>query len=631
MIKLFARAKNALFLTGLLVCFYTATANGQNIVFTNTRIDVDSVASWATSVTFGADSVVIGQNGSLQIETKSVAFTGPFMILSGGQLQIRTHNSQLTKSADTLSFSNNLVQTDLILYNNNASGPALEWKILDHFPKWIKISDGSEIVALGDSSLVTVSIDTLFIPKAGYYKDLLRIRSNLGEDSVAVHMMYSKKFAKIESPFKIGYGDKSTDYRLISVPGLLDDTSLKALLEDDLGEYDDKKWRVFGTDGQKNDTEYPLVSNLKRGDAVWILVKDSDKKVDVDNITISGDTLYDVSMDNQGWNLVGNPFNEVLSLNQNTVEMIGTNGTHFLTNEELWEYENGGWSLTGTMRPWRGYAVAAETIGDVLRFRPYNTNTAKAAQKPEWRIQIIATTEQAQDSANFAGIFKDARIENDPYDRFEPPAIGDYISVNFPHHDWPTYLKKYSAEYQSTEQDGWVWEIGIETNTAQKATLAFAGFETVPAEYRITLLDPSSQLRYDLRSMPSQTIATFGKGRTKRFKLLVGTDDYIAGTIGDDEALPETFMLHQNYPNPFNPVTTIRFDLPEERAVSLKIIDMLGREVANLIENTIFSAGRHSYIWDARNAIGERVSSGVYFYVLRAGDFRMHKKMVLLQ
>jgi pimeloyl-ACP methyl ester carboxylesterase len=77
-------------------------------------------------------------------------------------------------------------------------------------------------------------------------------------------------------------------------------------------------------------------------------------------------------------------------------------------------------------------------------------------------------------------------------------------------------------------------------------------------------------------------------------------------------SMPEGFSLLQNYPNPFNPTTTISFDLPEASRVSLKIYDMLQREVATLINNDV-SAGFHSFQW---NAAG--LSSGVYLYRITA-------------
>jgi PKD repeat protein len=98
----------------------------------------------------------------------------------------------------------------------------------------------------------------------------------------------------------------------------------------------------------------------------------------------------------------------------------------------------------------------------------------------------------------------------------------------------------------------------------------------------------------------------------------------------DSELLPHEFALHQNYPNPFNPVTTLRYDLPENGLVTIIIYDMLGREVKTLI-NQNQDAGYRSVIWNATNDAGQPVSAGIYLYQIQAGEYMQTKKMVLLK
>ena len=98
----------------------------------------------------------------------------------------------------------------------------------------------------------------------------------------------------------------------------------------------------------------------------------------------------------------------------------------------------------------------------------------------------------------------------------------------------------------------------------------------------------------------------------------------------DVELIPDVYALHQNYPNPFNPVTTLRYDLPEDAVVSIVIYDVIGRKVKSLV-NTIQAAGYRSVRWDATNSFGEPVSAGMYIYMIQAGEFRQTKKMVLLK
>jgi hypothetical protein len=102
------------------------------------------------------------------------------------------------------------------------------------------------------------------------------------------------------------------------------------------------------------------------------------------------------------------------------------------------------------------------------------------------------------------------------------------------------------------------------------------------------------------------------------------------GLSGSSNNIPKKFSLEQNYPNPFNPTTQIKFDISKTLNVTLKIYDILGREVRTLV-NEIKSAGSYSVMWDGKNNSGNQISSGVYFYRLEAGDFTGIKKMVLVK
>ena len=93
----------------------------------------------------------------------------------------------------------------------------------------------------------------------------------------------------------------------------------------------------------------------------------------------------------------------------------------------------------------------------------------------------------------------------------------------------------------------------------------------------------------------------------------------------DDEILPLTFALHQNYPNPFNPITNIQFTIPEPSDVKLRIINVLGKEVDVLVNETL-PVGHHRILWNPKN-----ISSGVYFYKIEAGSFIKTRKMILLK
>jgi hypothetical protein len=98
----------------------------------------------------------------------------------------------------------------------------------------------------------------------------------------------------------------------------------------------------------------------------------------------------------------------------------------------------------------------------------------------------------------------------------------------------------------------------------------------------------------------------------------------------DDKLIPQVFALHQNYPNPFNPVTTLRYDIPGNAFVNIRIYDLKGRLVNTLVSKEQI-AGFKSIQWNATNNIGHPVSAGLYLYTIQAGDYTQTKKMVLLK
>ena len=94
--------------------------------------------------------------------------------------------------------------------------------------------------------------------------------------------------------------------------------------------------------------------------------------------------------------------------------------------------------------------------------------------------------------------------------------------------------------------------------------------------------------------------------------------------------LPTEFRLSQNYPNPFNPTTTFEYDLPGNCDVTIKIYNILGQEVATLV-NEQKEAGRYKINWDGQDKYGENVSTGIYFYRIKAGDFEETRKLLLVK
>jgi hypothetical protein len=126
---------------------------------------------------------------------------------------------------------------------------------------------------------------------------------------------------------------------------------------------------------------------------------------------------------------------------------------------------------------------------------------------------------------------------------------------------------------------------------------------------------------------------TLGWGVTNNGEILRYNRTVTTGVrVEEKKVAPSEFVLLQNYPNPFNPTTEIRYQIPEVRGkqsevsrVTLRVFDILGREVATLVDE-VQEAGFKSVQWNASG-----VASGVYFYRLQAGGFAETRKLVVLR
>jgi len=117
-------------------------------------------------------------------------------------------------------------------------------------------------------------------------------------------------------------------------------------------------------------------------------------------------------------------------------------------------------------------------------------------------------------------------------------------------------------------------------------------------------------------------VRQFPSNQTHRSELI----NYVVTSVNEDNSdVPKRFSLYQNYPNPFNPSTSISYQLPTQTHVTLKVFDVLGKEIATLV-NSFEQPGYKSVNFNANNLV-----SGVYYYRLRAGNYIETKKLLLLR
>jgi hypothetical protein len=147
-------------------------------------------------------------------------------------------------------------------------------------------------------------------------------------------------------------------------------------------------------------------------------------------------------------------------------------------------------------------------------------------------------------------------------------------------------------------------------------------YETITINYDV-VLDAGEHMNWVLTSESGKEYTLESTG-----EITIPTEEIF--TLERKAIIPIAYTLHQNYPNPFNPITSLRYDLPEQSRITLTIYDLMGREITQLV-NTVQEAGYRSVKWDATDIHGKPVSAGVYLYQIRSGEYVQTKKMVLLK
>jgi len=506
----------------------------------------------------------------------------------------------------------------------------------------------------------TASIPSSFLTPNAIYGVDYRI---LAEDS-AGNRRYSPTFSiTIRVPTNITRTDQSGNpvtqtststlpasapleyaYRMFSVPLNLDDKTPRDVLEVKTGlpAYDPKLWRFFSLNASDGFDEYPTLSTqsvIVPGRGFFLILKSGaiirtgpGGIVKADSINKAGIQLR------AGNNFVGNPFNfdvpiDSLSLSNGdaftgrTWQFVGVGGT------------NGGWTLNPTvLKPWEGILVRTSSPATMkfnITDRPQSQAFPSAAALNEekasgssWKLRINATRldNGLMDIENVIGVDSRASEAFDRFDATEPPLFGERtLSLCFPSEEGDL-----THDIRPLNEEGYVWNFKVLTpDQKAKVLLTFEDLEDISSS--VFLLDLDSKMPYRLSAESKLEVNTF-KGE-RNFRLIVGTLEFAEKNSGGIDLVPKDFALYQNYPNPFNPETMVRYSLPTSSSaydVSLKVYNLLGQEVATLVE-----AQQGTGFYEAK-LDGRTLTTGAYFYrIVVTGEnkssYTSVKRMLLLR
>ncbi len=418
-------------------------------------------------------------------------------------------------------------------------------------------------------------------------------------------------------------GSSQNAYRLISVPINLNNPSPSNVLVDDLGGYNDAKWRFF--DYQNGDyKEFGSTRDFVPGRSFFLIVKGG-ATIDADNGELVADSVVNVPLIS-GWNYVANPYNFDIPISS------------FSHNDEISRYSDNGWidvDPSNLLKPWEGYAIWVDSAV-ILKIRLPKSSTiippiSTSLSEDEWDIRIKAQCQNSIDQENYAGVRNDASERWDRYDHFKPPPIGDYVRIYFPHTDWSCRANLYNHDYRPEGNLNYQWNFKVQSTIEDKIILTFQELDKVPAIFDICILDAIQKRFQNLRENNQYDFVNLRKKQVHKYTLLVGDKTWVQQQLQNASVIPDKYALFHNFPNPFNSTTAIRYALPERQKVTLRIFNILGQEVITLMNNEFRNSGYQIEYWDGQNRFNQPVASGIYLYRLEAGRFKKIKKMTLIK
>ncbi len=350
-------------------------------------------------------------------------------------------------------------------------------------------------------------------------------------------------------------------------------------------------------------TGYAAYETLRTGVGYWLKFP-SAQVVPMEGMGVDADTLYVSS----GWNMIG-----AISYPALTSE-ITTTGL-LVIQSSFFGFEGvPGYQAEDTLKPGRGYWVKVNQAGSFIIRR--STNVPMVSQRSRVVTPSeIATTEGLSKLAwkDLAGreraLYYSSTQKNIAPDRFELPPTppSGIFDVRFKSQ---RFVEAVTPDVGEGVQEFPITITGAEMplvltwDAVDDAASAVLEISFAEGGFRRILLSDSGSVVFDKADIIAATLRL---------------------TMGMSDEIPKEFALEQNFPNPFNPSTRLRYALPSDGLVQLRVFDVLGRQVALLV-NDDKQAGIHAVQWDASIQ-----ASGIYFYKITAGSLSETKKMLLIR
>lgn len=452
---------------------------------------------------------------------------------------------------------------------------------------------------------------------------------------------YAKSISLSGKSFTFSDPMKQSSYRMIGLPGESSSLKMPQFVQGTAK----KDWTMYYDNGSSNNyyVEYDGSASFSfaPGRGFWVLSKNPvNLSGTVSTVTLSTDGTYSIKIDHAGWNIISSPYEiaipwaSVQALNAITEPISGWNGSSFSVAQNMNPYEGYYFYNSRNLKALKiPYRSTVKKAGPSMLQKAVSSETAPEAApggaSPAGGGSSITLSLMDQDtviSRVVMGTDKNSTDDYDAMDEMAPPGDFEQAGMRIVNQSLSTDWKQLFIEYRNSIGQGQRFALHIRNNTGKSLRLNPA----IPDNFNgseIYLLDKRLKKLHNLGTGSGVEIPSYVKELD--CEVLIGSSAFI-----EEESrriMPQEFSLFQNFPNPFNPVTVIRYSVPEDAVVTIKIFDIIGREVKEAV-NGFNEAGYHEVSFDARG-----ISSGVYYYSMEAKSpdgtlrFRGAKKMLLIK
>jgi len=441
------------------------------------------------------------------------------------------------------------------------------------------------------------------------------------------HKVYIE-FSELPIPSEyLGHGGGKADWRIFSIPFILDGSPDFQSIFGTYGTYDKTKWRLVqwddSGDGTGSYVDVPF-TNPTLGKGYWFNAVEP-KSISVGAGNVNTDNPFELKLQ-KGFNQIGNPFNvpiswtSVLANNPNTVGVVDplqtfANGdSPQLDGDEMPPF-SGGFVFSSEIITIDIDPVKDKFIGGRLE----SVLESSDLSQEDWILSLSMMHNNAQWHVGSLGMHPEAKNEKDHFDQLSAPRFQTYAEIFTEHQE---FMYPWFRRDIVTSIDEYTWDFIFETNlTNDDATLTWQADELGNGSEQLILFNKENGDVIDMRMHSNYRVST---NKPTAFSLYFNRD-------ATQPFIPNSLIFGDAYPNPTNGYTIFPVVLPENEnlyQVELFVYDLYGKVIAKIAKGE-FSAGIHQFQYDFNE---NAITNGIYIYELKLGDQQhspMQKKIVI--